>query len=119
MSDSRAGFAETGPGVPGARAGARPRCGPGACPRARPAGSITASGRLAVTPAARAGSPLRTSQGHHDNRAAPAATRWHRDNPWRPGQHAWPGPGPRRARAPGLGVRSSRTRWPSGEVPAA
>ena len=43
----------------GAGAGTRPRCGPGACPRARPAGSITAPGRLAVTPAARAGSPLR------------------------------------------------------------
>jgi len=44
MSDSRAGFAETGPGVPGAGPGARhPRCDrPWACPRARPAGSIPA-----------------------------------------------------------------------------
>jgi hypothetical protein len=38
--------------------GTRPRCGPGACPRARSAESITASGRLAVTTAGRAGSPL-------------------------------------------------------------
>ncbi len=80
-----AGFARrAGHGV-GTR---RPRCGPGACPRARPSGSITALGRLAVTPAARAGSPLRTSQHHHDNRAAHVVTLGHRENPGRPGQHA-------------------------------
>jgi hypothetical protein len=74
MSDSRAGLAGTDPAVPGAGVGTRrPRCGLGACLRARPAGSIMVSGRLAVTPAARAGSPLITPQGHHDNRAAPVA----------------------------------------------
>src|SRR6266581_4483230 len=104
MSDSRAGFAATDPGVPGAGVGTRrPRCGPG---RARPAGSVTAPGRLAVT-AARAGSPLTTPQGHHDRRAAPAVTLWHREDPGRPGQRARPGPGPGQARAPGPGVRSS------------
>src|SRR5260370_8816936 len=41
MSNSRAGFAETDPGVPGAGVGTRrPRCGPGACPRARPGCSL-------------------------------------------------------------------------------
>jgi len=60
MGDGRAGFAETDPAVPGAGDGVRhPRCGrPGVCPRTRPAGSLAASGRLAVTAAARAGSPL-------------------------------------------------------------
>src|SRR5271166_3716403 len=54
MSDSRAGFVEADPGVPGAGAGTRrPRCGPGACPRARPARSITAPGRLAADNLAR------------------------------------------------------------------
>jgi len=38
MSDSRAGFAGTGPGVPGARPGDRhPRCDrPGACGQGQP-----------------------------------------------------------------------------------
>jgi len=121
MSGSRAGFAGTDSGVPGAGAGARPRCGPGACPRARPAGSIAASGRLAVTPAARAGSPLRTSQGHHDNRAAPVVTGWHRDNPGRPGQHARPGPraGPGRARARARVFAPAVLAGQAGKVPAA
>jgi hypothetical protein len=69
------------------RGGRRPRlrCGrPGACPRARPAGSIPALGRLAVTPAARAGAPLRTSQHHHDSRAAPVVTVRHRQKPCDP-----------------------------------
>jgi hypothetical protein len=74
------------------RAGRGGRCPaslrPRGLPAGRPAGSIAASGSLAVTPAARAGSPLRTSQHHHDHRAAPAVTRWHRDNPGRPGQQA-------------------------------
>src|SRR5271165_148318 len=53
MRGSRVGFVEADPGVPGAGAGARPRCGPGACPRARPARSITAPGRLAADNLAR------------------------------------------------------------------
>ena len=93
--------------------GTRPRCGPGACPRARPAGSITASGRLAVTPAARAGSPLRPRRF-----TTTVALR-----PWSPSGtgRTLDGPVsmrdrvPGRARAPGRGVRSSRTRWPSRE----
>jgi hypothetical protein len=118
MSGCRAGFAETGPGVSGAGVGTRPRCGPGACPRARPAESITASGRLAVTPAARAGSPLRTSQGHHGDRAAHVVTLWHRQNPGRPGQHAWPGPSPGRARAPARVFAPAILAGPAGKVPA-
>jgi hypothetical protein len=88
MSGGRAGFAETGPGVPGAGAGTRPRCSPGACPRARPARihhGLGAAGR----PTGRAGRlTAETSQVHHDNRAAPVVTLGHRENPGRPGQHA-------------------------------
>lgn len=71
MSDSRPGFAETDPGLPGA--------GPvpgalAATARGPPAGKVSrihhGPGRLAVTPAARAGSRLTTSQDHHDGRAA-------------------------------------------------
>jgi hypothetical protein len=69
------------------RGSRRPRCGPRACPRARPAGSIRPRQAGRHT-GARAGSPLITSQHDHDNRAAPVVTLWHRENPGRPGQHA-------------------------------
>jgi hypothetical protein len=97
----------------------RPRCGrPGACPRARPAGSIATPGRLAITTAARAGSPLTTSQHHHDSRAAPAVTARHRENPGRPiasatGSRA--GPGTR----PGPGARPAALAGRTGKIPAA
>jgi hypothetical protein len=88
MSDSRAGFAGTDPGVAG-RGDRYPA--PSLRPRGLPAGkaSLIHHGPGPVgTPVARAGSPLRTSQGHHDNRAAPVVTLGHRDNPGRPGRHA-------------------------------
>jgi hypothetical protein len=95
--------------------GRRPRCDrPEARPRARPAGSSAAPGRLAVTPAARAGSPLTTLQHHHDSRAAPVVTVWHGrtlDGRSASATESRARPGTR----PGPGVRSSRTRWPDGE----
>jgi hypothetical protein len=85
MSDSRAGFAGTDPGVPGAGAGAR---APSLRPRGLPAGTAS---RIHPGPGAAgrhdgraAGAPLTTSQGRHGNRAAPVVTLWNRENPGRP-----------------------------------
>jgi hypothetical protein len=90
MRDSRAGCRRDRSRRAGRGAGARrPRRGrPGACPRARPAGSIAAPDRPAVTPAARAAAPLTTPQHQHGGRAAPVVTARHRQNPGRPGQQA-------------------------------
>jgi len=86
MRDSRAGFAATDPGVPGAGAvpGAFAATARGPARGHGQPDPIAAPGRLAVRPAARAGSPLTTAPGHHDGRAAPVVTAWHRVNPGRP-----------------------------------
>jgi hypothetical protein len=88
MSDSRAGFSGTDPGVPGGDRSPAPWLRPRGLPAGKASRIHRGLGQAGRHTGARAGSPLRTSQGHQDNRAAPVATRWHRDNPGRPGQHA-------------------------------
>jgi len=96
VSDGRAGFAATDPGVPGAGAGARrPRCDrprvfPRVFPRARPA-DPSRPGPAGRHAGRRAGAPLTISQGHHDGRAAPVGAVRHRENPGRPIRVTVPG----------------------------
>jgi hypothetical protein len=93
--------------VPGLAAAQGPARGQG-----KP-GSITASGRLAVTPAARAGSPLRPRRFTTTIALRP----WSRSGTGRTldGPVSMRDRVPGQARAPGPDVRSSRTRWPGGE----
>jgi hypothetical protein len=114
IGDGRTGFAETGPGVPGAGDGARhPRCG-------RPGGLTVGEASRIPRGLGQAGRhsgrvdrlTAENSQHHHDSRAAPVVTIQHQENSGRPISKRDRVPG--RAR-PRPGVRSSRPRWPNGE----